>query len=343
MNYMGIDHHKQYSHLTLMDRDGNILKSGRVLNYRQEIEEFLGGAQEEVKAVIEAGRSSYVMVDMLEGLGVDMTIAHPKEVKSIAKAKIKTDKRDSRILADLLRANLIPAVHKRAAETRRAQRVLRQRAFFVSTMTRVKNRIWSLLAQQGEEIQKEIGVERDLFTQRGVERLKGLALADGDRALLGELLRLYEELGVLIKESDKLVSELYKGMREAQSISTVPGFGKFFSVLMATEIEDIDRFDSEKKFHSYAGVIPSTHSSGERHFHGRIVREGNRWIRWAAVEAVWPAIRSDFDLKLFFHKHAKRKGSNMAKVITARRLLTIIYKILKEGRCYVPYKRSHGK
>lgn len=111
--------------MTLMDRDDNILKSGRVLNYRQEIEEFLRGAQEEVKAVIEAGRSSYVMVDVLEGLGIDMTIAHPKEVKSIAKPKIKTGKRDSRILADLLRANLIPAVHKRAVETRRAQRILR--------------------------------------------------------------------------------------------------------------------------------------------------------------------------------------------------------------------------
>ncbi len=55
MNYMGIDHHKQYSHMTLMDEDGRVLKAGRVLNFRSEVEEFLRGVGEEVEAVIEAG------------------------------------------------------------------------------------------------------------------------------------------------------------------------------------------------------------------------------------------------------------------------------------------------
>ena len=50
------------------------------------------------------------------------------------------------------------------------------------------------------------------------------------------------------------------------------------------EIADIGRFENVRKFHSYAGVIPSTHSSGDRTYHGRIVKEGNRWLRWAAVE-----------------------------------------------------------
>jgi len=343
MNYIGIDHHKQYSHMTIMDEEGKVLKSGRVLNYRSEVEEFIRYKGEEIKAVIEAGRASYVMVDMLDGLGVEVRLAHPKEVKSIARAKIKTDKRDSKILADLLRANLIPEVHKRSAESRRAQRVLRQRVFFVSTMTRVKNRIQALLAQQGEVIEEEIGLEKDLFTRRGIERLKGLNLPSEDKRLLEGLLELYEELEVLIKKSEKLVNDLYKRMKEAQLISTVPGFGKFFSVLVATEIDDISRFDAVEKLHSYAGVIPTTHSSGERVYHGKIIKEGNRWLSWAAVEAVWPAIRSDFDLKVFFHKHVKRKEVNVAKVITARRLLTIIYKILKEGRCYVSYPRKHER
>ena len=340
MNYMGIDHHKQYSHLTIMDEEGKVLKSGRVLNYRREVEEFIGNTEEEIRAVIEAGRASYVMVDMLEGRGVEVKLAHSKEIKSIARAKIKTDKRDSKILADLLRANLIPEVHKRSVESRRAQRVLRQRVFFVSTMTRVKNRIQALLAQQGERIEDELGLRKDLFTRGGIKRLKTLNLAAEDKKLLEGLLELYEGLEALIKNSEKLVNDLYKRMKEAQLISTVPGFGGFFSVLVATEIDDINRFDSAEKLHSYAGVIPSTHSSGERLYHGKIVKEGNRWLRWAAVEAVWPAIRSDFDLRVFFQRHSKRKNVNVAKVITARRLLTIIYKILKEGRCYVPYPRN---
>lgn len=341
MNYMGIDHHKQYSYVTVMDKEGAVIKEGWVLNYRAEIEEFLRGSKDELSAVIEAGRSSYVMTDMLEEMGIEVTVAHPKEIKAIAKAKIKTDKRDSRILADLLRADLIPAVYKRDAETRAAQRVLRQRVFFVATMTRVKNRVRALLAQQGEEIQRTLGAENDLFTRKGMMCLKGLSLPARDQVLLEELLRFYEEVAGLIKESNQLVDSLYREMKEAQLISSVPGFGSFLSVLVATEIGDIGRFSGVEKLHSYAGVIPSTHSSGERSYHGKIIKEGNRWLRWAAIEAVWPAIRADFDIRLFYQKHAMKKNGNAAKVATARRLLTIIYKILKEGRRYEIYRRTH--
>lgn len=340
MNYIGIDHHKQYSQMTLMDEGGKELKASRVWNTRSEVEKFLQGAGDEVKAVVEAGRSSYVMVDLLEELGVDVKIANPKEVKAIAKAKIKTDKRDSRILADLLRADLIPEVYQRSGENRRSQRVLRQRAFFVGTMTRVKNRVYALLAQQREEIRRETSMVKDVFNRRGLEVLKRLDLPSTDKKLLEGLLKMCHQLEKRIKESDELVESLHNKMPEAQLIRTVPGFGKFFSVLVATEIADVGRFSRVEKLHSYAGVIPSTYSSGERHYHGRIIKEGNKWLRWTVVEAVWPAIKSDFDLRLFFDKHAKRKNINAAKVATARRLLTIIYRILKERRSYVPYKRS---
>jgi transposase len=323
-----------------MKEDGSIVKAGPVLNYRSEIGEFIRGLETEMKAVVEAGYSSYVLVDILEELGVEVKVAHPLEVKAIAKAKVKTDKRDSRMLADLLRANLIPEAHKRSPETRRSQRVLRQRAFFVAAMTRVKNRIRALLTQQPEEIQKEIGLEKEIFSQKGIVRLRAVEMTSVDKALLQGLLKLYEELRALIKTSDKLVEELFQKMEDAQRIYTVPGFGKFFSVLVATEIDDIQRFESASKLHSYAGVIPSTHSSGMRSYQGRITREGNRWLRWAAVEAVWPAIRHDQGLELFYLRYASRKKANAAKVATARRLLTIIYTILKEGRTYVPFHKS---
>ncbi|MEA2005940.1 MAG: transposase [Acidobacteriota bacterium] len=93
------------------------------------------------------------------------------------------------------------------------------------------------------------------------------------------------------------------------------------------------------KLHAYAGVIPSTHSSGERSYHGKIIKEGNRWLRWAVVEAVWPALRADLDLRCYYERMKRRKGANSAKVATARRLLTIIYRMLKENRPYIPYKR----
>jgi transposase len=131
-----------------------------------------------------------------------------------------------------------------------------------------------------------------------------------------------------------------RNSEEARLISTLPGFGEFFSVLVSVEIADIHRFDSPAKLHSYAGLIPSTHASGDKLYHGKLVRRGNKWLRWAAVEAVWPAVRSDFDIRLYYQRRKKRKGANSAKVATARRLLTIIYRVLKEKRAYIPYKRK---
>jgi len=79
MDYMGIDHHKQYSHITLMDEKGKKLIAGKAANFRTELESFLDGRRK-VKAVIEAGRSSYTIVDLLDELDIDVTIAHPKKV-----------------------------------------------------------------------------------------------------------------------------------------------------------------------------------------------------------------------------------------------------------------------
>ena len=128
MNYVGIDHHRQYSHLTVMDQQGQVLRSGRVPNLQSEIGRFLEGL-EVLEAVIETGRSSYTMVDVLGEMGVAVKIVHPNEVKAIARAQIKTDKRDSEVLAHLLRMDMVPEVYRRSQENRQAQRVLRQRAF----------------------------------------------------------------------------------------------------------------------------------------------------------------------------------------------------------------------
>jgi transposase len=279
------------------------------------------------------------MVDLLRDMGVDIRIAHPLQVKAIAKAKIKTDKRDSKILADLLRVGLIPEVYLRCEENRGAQRVLRHRAFYVGTRTRVKNKIRVLLAQQRIEIQEQAGPLKSLFSRKGLEALSRLSLPFSDKALLESLVVFYRDLEERIKESDGLVEQLYNELEEARLVRTIPGFGAFLSVLTVIEIADINRFESEGNLHSYAGVIPSTYSSGERAYHGRIIKGGNTWLRWAAVEAVLPATKKDFDIYCFYDKRARRKGANVAKVATARKLLTLVYRVLKDGREYQLYKR----
>jgi len=220
MNYAGIDHHRQYSHITWLDEKGEVVKSGGVANLRRELESFFRGVRD-VKAVIEAGRSSYTMVDVLADLGIETTVAHPKDVRAIAKAKVKTDERDSYKLAHLLRTDYIPEVHKRSRENRSCQRVLRQRAFYVGKQTAVKNRLQALLARQGEEIRS--GVERvgDLFTEKGLNVLAGLALPEREAKMAGALLKTYRHIEERINETNALVKELYEKMPSARRLLTI--------------------------------------------------------------------------------------------------------------------------
>ena len=335
MYYMGIDHHKQSSHLTILDEQGEIIKAGSVVNRRVELESFLEGFIGGLKAVIEAGRSSYTMVDLLEELGVDVLIAHPYQVKAIACAKIKTDKRDSKILAQLLRMNMIPEVYRRCEENQQAQRILRNRMFYVQIQTKIKNKIRALLAKQGEEIRQLTDVKDTLFAKRGLQVLKQIDISEKDKEILLLLVDTLEHIQEKISYSDKLIKKLYAESPEAQRIFTVPGFGIFLAVLVATEIADIGRFPSLSKLHSYAGVIPSTHSSGGKIYHGRLVNEGNKRLRWGLIEAVWPATMKDISLRIYYQERKAAKGANTAKVATARRLLSIIYSVLKDERSYV--------
>ena len=343
MYFIGIDQHKQYSHMTVLDETGREIKAGRVLNLRGEIGSFLEGIVPDAQGVVEAGRSCYVVPDILKEMGVEVIIAHPYQVKAIAKARIKNDKRDSRILAHLLRTGMIPEVYQRTASNRQAQRILRLRAFYTKSLTQARNKIWSLLAQQSEKVRVEVTRMGNVFSQRGLEFLDGLELEGTDKEILVSLVKYYRQLAELRKESDGLVKTLYKEMEEARWIDTVPGFAVTLSVLVAVELADINRFRRAEELHSYAGLVPSTRSSADKTYHGKITKQGNKWLRWAVIEAVYPAIQKDHDLLVFYKRIARRKGANIAKVATAKRLLTIIYKILKEKRCYIPYKRNENR
>jgi transposase len=336
MYFIGVDHHKQASVMTVVDEDGRELKTGKMPNLRAKVEGFLSGYRP-FTAVVEAGRSSYVMADLLRELGGEVKMANPVEVKAIAHARIKTDKRDSRTLAHLLRAGLIPEIYQREVWNRRAQRVMRMRAFWVRKETEVKNKIHVLLVQQREEVRLAVEKqERGLFSTKGIEYLAKLPLEGRDKEVLDDLLEGYREIQAHIKKSDGLVRALYKELEEARRIDTIPGFAATLSVVAAVEIADVRRFPRVEELHAYAGVIPSTYSSGERTYHGRITKQGNAWLRWAVVEAVYPAIKKDLELRVLYSRLAKRKGPNVAKVAVARRLLTIIYRVLTEKREYIP-------
>lgn len=125
-----------------------------------------------------------------------------------------------------------------------------------------------------------------------------------------------------------------EGQCQSNAAQEHPRNRRVFRPVDRAEIDDIARFHSSAKLAAYAGLVPSTYASGGKTWHGRITKQGNKWLRWAFVEAVTPAVASDPDLKLYYERLKTSKGANRAKVATARRLLTIAFQLLRDGRSY---------
>ena len=340
MKYLGLDFHKNYTTAAVIDKNGKVLERQKLYNNRESYEDLLKPYKQEIRAVVEASRNSHIAVDLLEGLVKEVVLAHPYKVRAIAEAKIKTDTIDSETLAQLLRADLIPEAYLREKENQNKQKILRGRSFYVKMRTQVKNRIHYVIDGEREEIREGAKGYSDLFGKKGMEWMRGLEVGEPVGKLLKDLLDTYEVITRKVEETQWLIKEIMKGDEDCRLLLTIPGIGDFLSVLVKVEIGDIGRFRTTSHLCSYAGLVSSTYSSGGKSWSGRITKQGNKWLRWAMVEAVVPAISSNGELRNYYEKLKRRKGSKVAKVTTARRLLCIVHRVLKEKDSFKEYKRG---
>mgnify|MGYP001343493154 CR=1 FL=1 len=333
--FVAVDFHKSYSYGSIMNQAGEILKQGRFANHPEALGKFLGEfAGPDCSAVLEATRGWSVMHDWLEDVAGQVTLAHPLKVKAIAEARIKTDKVDAQTLAHLLRCDLIPAAHVCSPQARLLRRVLRHRMFLVSVRTMAKNRIHDLLDRY-PLIRAQWQAE-ELFSKLGITWMRQIELPAPERLILDSELQMLEHLNLLVKEAEAYLQEVGSRDVRVRNLMTIPGIGKTLAMLVVAEIDDVRRFARVESLHAYAGLVPSTYSSGGHTQHGAIIKTSNKYLRWAMIEAVWPAIRTDVGLSQFYHRLAARKPTNTARVATARRLLTIVYRVLTENREYRP-------
>jgi transposase len=341
MEYIGLDVHKQYSVACKLNDETGEIKHSRLNNSRTDFEALFSGSASP-RVVLEAGRSSYMVYDTIEDLVSDIQMANPSQVKAIAWAAVKTDKVDAETLAKLLKADIIPTSYIRSRPNRAILYQLRQRMFFVKLRGMVKNRIHALLDRQSEEVRSSKPKVSDLFGKLGRSWLDDLKLPGTESRLLKEMLSLLDFLVEQSRKSDKQVNDLFRQDPVAQRLATIPGIGKFLSVLIRAEIDDIDRFRDESRLYSYAGLAPTTSSSGGKTHHGKLIKSCNGWLKWALIEAVSPATKSSFILKNRYTKLARHKPNNVAKAATARMLLTLVYKIWKQKRVYTKEKPYSG-
>ena len=250
--------------------------------------------------------------------------SNPWKTRLIAEAKIKTDKVDAKILARLLRADMLFTCYVHGEEIRDRREFLRAKQDFVKNKTQIKNRIHSILDKHG------LRFPWTPFSQKSILWLKEQDLGLMDNAIVKCQLALLETLDEQISVMENNIAAIAVDDPQIKLLMTMPGIGYFAASMLVAEIGDINRFSNDKKISSWAGLAPRIHQSGEKTHIGR-VGHGNRRISGLLVQCAHSARRHDPRFKRFYDRYHKRSGKGKALVAVAHEMIRIVYFMLRDN------------
>ena len=326
--YAGIDLHKKYAFVTIMNKDGSIKHQGRYNNVDRTLVPALLEQEFPVRATVESSYGWYWLADDLDQAGIPFCLAHPKKVNAIV-GKKKTDKEDSKALADLLRTNLLPQSYIPTKKERSMKELLRFRLQLVNQRSTLKRRLHDILDKQN--------IPCPFSSITGLKARQWLRNLDCPQPYRGEI----DSLLILLKSYDgqievctQKVKEKVKKDSQAQLLKTIPGIGDILALTLSVEIGDVFRFANDRALSSYAGVVPSVKSSGGKTHYGQMKRQGNKYIRWALAEAMVHLTGKGKPLHEFYQKMKERKGTPKARVAVMNKLLRGIYAMLTKKEKY---------
>ncbi len=324
---IGIDVHKKRCVATVKDESRRILEQTSFDNSVKEIRKFASEIKQKydsARAVCESTANYWIRLhDTLEECGIDTILAHPAKTKIIAQARLKNDKLDSNILADLLRTDMVYESFVPDGHYRELRNLVRTRLGLVDTRTTYKNKIHAILAKYEHKCPA-----KDTFSDKGICWLKEIELSLTDRMALDSYLDMLLKIEEQIEIFTAKIASISKDDSRARLLMTIPGIGYVTALTILSEIVEIKRFATPEKLVSYAGLAPSRRTSAETVMTGRITKQGSRWLRYSMVEAAHTAIRHDARIGNFYSKIASRRGPQKAKVAAARQMLAIIWHML---------------
>jgi transposase len=321
--FCGLDVHKESTYATILDSDGKMVSQRRMVNER--ILPYLSEYRID-RIGMEASNQVAPLYRELRRNGYDVLVSHPKKTRYIAEARIKSDRVDSKAIAELVRLDALPSAYMPPRDVAELREKVRRRAFLVRERTKLRVKVRSILTYEGIKLPSSQG----LFTEKGVEWLHSLGLEPVE-----SYIRVIEVLDAEIKQLSRHFKGLAGKDEEVTLLMTIPGVGYYTALLVKSEIGDLSRFSDGDRLCSYAGLVPSTHASGGTVRHGGITREGSRWLRWVMVEAAMTHVHKyDTAITRSYHRIAERRGRQVATVAAARRLLMCCYSVLKNKRPY---------
>ena len=284
--YVGIDVHRKRSQVAVVTEDGKVQLNKNVVNGSEPMLRLIGDLPAGTPVAFEAAFGWGWLVELLEDYGFEAHLVHPLRCKAIASARLKNDKVDAAILAQLLRADLLPEAWIAPPKVRQLRALLRHRVGLVRLGTQLRNRIHAVAADHGYDR------SASYWTGPGRGWLAELDLPAASREIVTDCLAVIDGLAPLIERIDGELRAYAKADPRVKVLRTLPGVGEFTALVMVAEIGDITRFPSARKLASWAGLTPTVRGSDLKVRHGNISKQGSAWLRWVMNQAAQTAKRS---------------------------------------------------
>lgn len=325
-HFVGVDVSLELSSVCVVDATGQVVKEAKVPSEPAELVRFVQGLGLEVERIgLEAGPLSSWLHDGLAGAGLEVVLLETRHVRAALSAMvIKTDRRDARGIAQLLRMGWYRPVHRKAAPSQEVRALLVGRKLLVAKLVDVDGGIRGMLRGFGLKVGP---VGRAGLPRRVRELVEGHAVL---RSILEPLLAAREAIRTELARLHGQVLALARTDEVCQRLMTAPGVGAVVALTFRSGIDDPTRFRSSRALGPYLGLTPRRYQSGETDVSGGISRAGDTMVRTALYEAATVilsrAVRFS-SLKRWAMAVAARRGVKRARVALARKLSTVLHRI----------------
>jgi transposase len=326
--YVGIDVHRKRSQVAVVTEDGKVQVNRNVPNGVEPILKVVGDLPTGTPVAFEAAYGWGWLVELLEDYGFDPHLVHPLRCKAIASARLKNDKVDAATLGQLLRADLLPEAWIAPKDVRELRALLRHRVALVRLATRLRNRIHAVAADHGHD-RPDRQWTGAYWTGPGRQWLAELPLPAVSRQIIADSLGFIDALTPTIAALDREIHARAKADPRVKVLTVLPGVGEFTAMVLLAEIGDIGRFRNARALASWAGLTPTVRGSELTVRHGHISKQGSPYVRWVLGQAAQIAKRHP-EFADTYQDIATRRGSKIATVAVARKLLTRAYHLLAE-------------
>ena len=312
--------------ICIMSLDGTIAKEAVVATEPDSIAICLGDDLTRIERIgLEAGPLSEWLVRELSVLGIVVTLLETRQVRAALSAMIiKTDRKDARGMAHLLRTGWFRPVHVKSLSAREQRAMLAARSMLVARLKDIENSVRGLLRGFGLRLPRALRGRWEAGVREAIEGHPTLVQIFEPLLMAREALR--EQLIIL----DKRVRDAARADRVCRRLMSAPGVGAIVAMTFRAAVDQPDRFRSSKQVGACFGLTPRKYQSGETDRSGSISRAGDASVRVALFEAahvIMTRVAAWSKLKAWAMNVAKRRGAKRAKVALARKLGVVLHRM----------------